>query len=187
MSAAMQTGTVRNLMAASAIREVEHQASLRDRIGKSLSAAIMSGELAPGSLVTVPTLAQQFAVSATPVREALGNEVPRFEKIAFSSWQDEAIRGRIESLRADGRGQVVVAGMEAHVCVVQTSLDLLAAGLEVFLVADAVGSRGMEVRDIAIRRLERAGAHIVAHEMVAFEWLGRGDTKEFKDLIEVIK
>jgi DNA-binding GntR family transcriptional regulator len=58
-------------VAASAIREVEHQASLRDRIGKSLSAAIMSGELAPGVLVTVPTLAQQFAVSATPVREAL--------------------------------------------------------------------------------------------------------------------
>lgn len=58
-------------MAVSAIREVEHQASLRDRIGKSLSAAIMSGELAPGALVTVPTLAHQFAVSATPVREAL--------------------------------------------------------------------------------------------------------------------
>ena len=58
-------------VATSAIREVEHQASLRDRIGKSLSAAIMSGELAPGVLVTVPTLAQQFAVSATPVREAL--------------------------------------------------------------------------------------------------------------------
>jgi DNA-binding GntR family transcriptional regulator len=58
-------------VATSAIREVEHQASLRDRIGQSLSAAIMSGELAPGVLVTVPTLAQQFAVSATPVREAL--------------------------------------------------------------------------------------------------------------------
>ena len=58
-------------MAISAIREVEHQASLRDRIGKSLSAAIMSGELEPGALVTVPTLAHQFAVSATPVREAL--------------------------------------------------------------------------------------------------------------------
>ncbi|MEO6505036.1 MAG: GntR family transcriptional regulator [Terrimesophilobacter sp.] len=59
------------LVAASAIREVEHHASLRDRIGKSLSAAIMSWELEPGALVTVPTLALQFAVSATPVREAL--------------------------------------------------------------------------------------------------------------------
>ncbi len=77
--------------------------------------------------------------------------------------------------------------MEAHVCVGQTTLDLIAAGFDVFLVADAVGSRSTEVRDLAVRRLERAGARIVAHEMVAFEWLGRGDTKEFKDLIEVIK
>lgn len=125
--------------------------------------------------------------TADSVLAALGDEVPRFAKIAFSSWQDDTIRGRIEGLLRDGRNQVVVAGMEAHVCVGQTCLDLLANGYEVFLVADAVGSRASEVRDIAIRRLERAGAHIVTHEMVAFEWLGRGDTKEFKDLIEVIK
>ncbi len=125
--------------------------------------------------------------TANSILEALGNDVPRFDKIAFSSWRDDAIRGRIEALRGDGLDQVVVAGMEAHVCVGQTSLDLIAAGLQVFLVADAVGSRAADVRDIAIRRLERAGAHIVTHEMVAFEWLGRGDTKEFKDLIEVIK
>lgn len=125
--------------------------------------------------------------TATPVLDALGNDIAKFDKIAFSSWKDDAIRARIESLKEGGRDQVVVAGMEAHVCVGQTSLDLLAAGLSVFLVADAVGSRAADVRDIAIRRLERAGAHIVAHEMVAFEWLGRGDTKEFKDLIEVIK
>jgi nicotinamidase-related amidase len=77
--------------------------------------------------------------------------------------------------------------MEAQVCVGQTTFDLLAAGLDIFLVADAVGSRGGEVRDLAIRRLERAGARIVTNEMVAFEWLRRGDTEEFKDLIEVIK
>ncbi len=125
--------------------------------------------------------------TAPQVLAALGNETAALGKIAFSSWQDQAIRARIEALRDEGRTQVVVAGMEAHVCVGQTSLDLIAAGLDVFLVADAVGSRSAEVRDHAIRRLERAGAHIVTHEMVAFEWLGRGDTKEFKDLIEVIK
>jgi DNA-binding GntR family transcriptional regulator len=58
-------------MTASSISKVEHMSSLRDRIGGSLSAAIVSGELAPGTLVTVPTLAVQFEVSATPVREAL--------------------------------------------------------------------------------------------------------------------
>ncbi|MEO9095313.1 MAG: GntR family transcriptional regulator [Microbacteriaceae bacterium] len=58
-------------MTPTSIRKVEHVSSLRDRIGKSLSAAIMSGEIAPGTLVSVPTLAAQFAVSATPVREAM--------------------------------------------------------------------------------------------------------------------
>lgn len=58
-------------MTVSTIRKVEQVASLRDQIGKSLSAAIISGELAPGTLVSVPTLASQFAVSATPVREAM--------------------------------------------------------------------------------------------------------------------
>ena len=58
-------------MSTPAIRKVEQVASLRDRIGKSLSAAIISGELAPGTLVSVPTLATQFDVSATPVREAM--------------------------------------------------------------------------------------------------------------------
>lgn len=58
-------------MTVSTIQKVEQAASLRDRIGKSLSAAIISGELAPGTLVSVPTLAAQFAVSATPVREAI--------------------------------------------------------------------------------------------------------------------
>lgn len=125
--------------------------------------------------------------TAVPVLEALGNDVPRLEKIAFSSWKDAAIRNRIEALYREGRDQIVVAGMEAHVCVGQTCLDLIAAGMNVFLVADAVGSRAVEVRDLAIRRLKRAGAHAVAHEMVAFEWLERGDTKEFKELVEVLK
>ena len=58
-------------MAPTSIRKIEHGSSLRDRISRSLSAAIVSGELALGALVTVPTLAQQFDVSATPVREAL--------------------------------------------------------------------------------------------------------------------
>jgi nicotinamidase-related amidase len=122
-----------------------------------------------------------------PILTALGNDVPRLEKIAFSSWKDDAIRDRFDRLRRDGCDQVVVAGMEAHVCVGQTVLDLVAEGFHVFLVADAVGSRSTLVRDLAVRRLANAGARIVAHEMVAFEWLGRGDTKEFKDLIEVIK
>lgn len=121
------------------------------------------------------------------VREAAGNGTPVFEKIAFSCWRDEAIRDRIAGLRSAGRDQIVVAGMESHVCVAQSTLDLLAAGLEVFLVADSVGSRETAVRDIAVGRLAAAGATVVAHEMVAFEWLGRGDDPAFKDVIALLK
>lgn len=121
------------------------------------------------------------------VREAGGNDTPVFEKIAFSCWRDDAIRGRIEKLRAAGREQVVVAGMEAHVCVAQTALDLIANGLDVFLVADSVGSREAAARDIAIGRLRDAGATLVAQEMIAFEWLGRGDDPAFKDMIALLK
>ncbi len=77
--------------------------------------------------------------------------------------------------------------MEAHVCVCQTVLDLLQEGFHALVVADAVGSRVAEVRQLALDRMARAGAEIVSHEMVAFEWLERGDVPEFKDLIGVIK
>lgn len=128
-----------------------------------------------------------LGVTVAPVREAAGNDTPRLEKIAFSCWRDDAIRSRIEGLAQDGRDQIVVGGMEAHVCVGQTVLDLLAHGRHVFLVADAVGSREPRVKDLAVERFRGAGAHIVAQEMIAFEWLERGDDPAFKDLIKLIK
>ena len=121
------------------------------------------------------------------LREAAGNEAPCLAKITFSCWRDETIRNRVETLAAGGRDQIVVAGMETHVCVGQTVLDLLANTKTVFLVADAVGSREARVRDLAIERYRKAGADIVAQEMIAFEWLDRGDDPAFKDLISLIK
>ncbi len=119
--------------------------------------------------------------------EAAGNDSPRLEKNAFSSWKDTAIRARIEGLAREGRDQIVIAGMEAHVCVGQTALDLLGPMRAVFLVADAVGSRQTMARDLAIARLRDAGAIIVSQEMIAFEWLERGDVAEAKAIITLVK
>jgi nicotinamidase-related amidase len=121
------------------------------------------------------------------VRNAAGNETPCLEKISFSCWKDDAIRARIEHLERHGQDQLVIAGMEAHVCVGQTVLDLLAHGKAVQVVADAVGSRDASVKDLAVERFRSAGANIVSQEMVAFEWLARGDDPAFKDLIRLIK
>jgi nicotinamidase-related amidase len=116
-----------------------------------------------------------------------GNETPILDKIEFSALRNGAIKARLGALRAQGREEIVVAGMEAHVCVAQTCLDLIAAGYKVRLIADAVGSREPAAREIALDRLARAGATVVHHEMVAFEWLGRGDDPRFKDVLAIVK
>jgi nicotinamidase-related amidase len=125
--------------------------------------------------------------TADAVIDAAGNEPPRLETITFSCWKDQAIRARVEGLAAKGRDQVVVAGMETHVCVGQTVLDMLAHDQTIMLVADAVGSRQARTRDIAIDRMRAAGAEIVTQEMIAFEWLERGDAPEIKDVLRILK
>lgn len=80
------------------------------------------------------------------------------------------------------RRQVIVCGAEAHVCVQQTALDLRWAGKEVFVVADASGSRDPANRDLAFERMRGHGIEIVSREMVAFEWLKRGGTDLFREV-----
>ncbi|HEY1375739.1 MAG TPA: isochorismatase family protein [Gemmataceae bacterium] len=79
-----------------------------------------------------------------------------------------------------GRSTVLLAGIEAHVCVLQTALDLMDRGLQVFVAADAVASRDEFDRDVALRRVERAGAVLITAETAAFEWLGSAASPAFK-------
>lgn len=85
------------------------------------------------------------------------------------------------------RPQIVVAGCEAHVCVLQTVLSLLDAGRRVYVVRDAIGSRREESKEAAIRRMERHGADIVTTEMVVFEWLGTAEHPRFREAAALIK
>ncbi len=85
------------------------------------------------------------------------------------------------------RPDIVVAGCEAHVCVLQTVLGLLDGGRRVFVVRDALGSRRAESKETAIRRMERHGAEIVTTEMVVFEWLGTARHPRFREAVALIK
>jgi nicotinamidase-related amidase len=85
------------------------------------------------------------------------------------------------------RPDVVVAGCEAHVCVLQTVLGLLDAGRRVYLVRDAVGARRPESKETAIRRMERHGAEIVTTEMVAFEWAETAEHPRFRDVVALVR
>ena len=82
---------------------------------------------------------------------------------------------------------IVVAGCEAHVCVLQTVLGLLDRSRRAYVVADAIGSRRPENKAAALARLDRAGAEIVTTEMVLFEWLGSADDPAFKPVVALVK
>jgi nicotinamidase-related amidase len=85
------------------------------------------------------------------------------------------------------RNTVVIAGCEAHVCLLQTALDLLEDEFEVWVVTDACGSRTERNRDAAFDRLAGAGAELVTTEMVAFEWLRSAEHPVFADVLTLIK
>lgn len=106
------------------------------------------------------------------------------EKMCFSASGCEAFTSR---LSASGRKQVIVAGIETHVCVYQTVSDLLRSGYEVTLIADAVSSRTERNRDIAIRRMEMEGAKISSTEMALFEITTLSGTDEFKAISKLVK
>jgi nicotinamidase-related amidase len=122
-----------------------------------------------------------------PIRSIIGADVPVLDKLYFSCVKDEALRHQFEEHRDVGRGQVVMAGIEAHVCIAQTALDLLVDGYEVFVVGDATGARTAQMRDMAFARLRQAGVVIAHSEMVLFEWLEKAGTDDFKALLPLLK
>jgi len=100
------------------------------------------------------------------------------EKLHFSCVAAKCLDG----LPGSERPQVVVTGTESHVCVLQTVLDLRGQGKEVFVVAEAVGSRRPSDKELALARMRSHGVHIVSREMVAFEWLGQAGSDEFREI-----
>jgi nicotinamidase-related amidase len=130
----------------------------------------------------VPVAAtEQYPQGLGPTVPALAAHLPRGsigEKVHFSC----AAAGCLAALPGAERPQVVIAGIEAHVCVLQTALGLAAAGREVFVVADGVGSREPANRALALERMARRGVGIVSREMVGFEWLERAGTERFRTI-----
>src|SRR5690348_6510672 len=113
--------------------------------------------------------------------------VPNFaplEKVAFSACGAEGLIARLEAASVS---DVILCGVETHVCVSQTCLDLLEADYRVFVVDDAMSSRTKENHLIGMQRMRAAGAVIVSTEMIIFELLERAGTDEFKKILPLVK
>jgi nicotinamidase-related amidase len=109
-------------------------------------------------------------------------------KTTFSCADDQVLRQKLAQLK---RAQVILCGIEAHVCVLQTALGLSGteppSGLSPVVVADATSSRTTANREAALARLRADSVQIATTEMVLFEWLGRAGTPEFKELSRLIR
>lgn len=126
---------------------------------------------------------ERLGVTNSGIIEALG-DVPRLPKMEFGCLANDAFR---ETLEETGRNQLVIVGMETHVCVMQTALEALELGHEVFIVRDAVVSARKSDYDAGLERMRQEGALLVSTEMVIFELLRKAGTPEFKKVLPLIK
>ncbi len=143
---------------------------------------VLTEQYPQGLGATHPEVLEVFDGLETPKR--------RLSKISFGCCGDSSFEETLRELRPDlapGRLQLIVAGIEAHVCVMQTVLEALRAGHQVQLCWEAVSGRGAEYREWALARMQQAGASITNHESVAFEWARDKDHPHFKAMSAVMK
>jgi nicotinamidase-related amidase len=160
---------------------VDVQESFRPYASFEAVAGACAKLLQAARILEVPALvSEQYPKGLGPTAHEVGLlDEPRIEKTVFSAV-------RAEGFDIDGRGQALVCGIEAHVCVSQTVHDLLARGIEVHVPADAVGSRHAIDYERGLERMQRAGAVVTTVEAALFELLERAGTPEFKEVQKLI-
>lgn len=130
------------------------------------------GDMEPDVLAALADIEQQ------------GARVMRLDKLSFDCFSEEEFRSAVSEC---GRRQLVIAGMESHICVAQTALAGIRDGLEVHVAADACCSRSDEHHHLALARVGHAGGVVSTSESAAYELVGRAGTDEFKALLAVVK
>lgn len=162
-----------------------------------LMPAIADGARVAARALRLARLAQALQVPCTGTEQSPDKLGPMEEplrglcaQVLAKTHFDACAAGLLEPVRAAaaaGREQVVIAGCEAHVCLLQTALGLRAAGLSLWVVADACGSRDRADRELALARLQGAGAVLVSSEMVGFEWVREAGHPQFRTLQALVR
>ena len=117
------------------------------------------------------------------VRGVLADVEP-ISKFSFSCWGSDRFVGRLEELQPEN---VLIAGIETHVCVYQTTRDLVKAGYVVEVISDAVSSRTLDNKIVGLEKIKRAGAGITSVETALFELLGEAEDDRFKEILAIVK
>jgi len=155
-------------------------------ITRNLERLVRGAHLLGVPVILTEQYVKGLGPTVAPLRHAL-EETAGYRPIEKSCFSAYGCAPFTEQLGALGRRQAIVAGVETHVCVYQTALDLAASGAEVTIVADAAGSRTAENKEIALRRLVAEGVKLSSTEMVLFEMTVASGTDEFRAISKLVK
>jgi nicotinamidase-related amidase len=137
------------------------------------------------SEMDVPVLVcEQYPKGLGQTIEPLRSQIPvhaTIEKVSFSAYRDQHFQHQLHSIH---RKQIILTGIETHVCVMQTALDLIQTNYDVFVVSNAVSARHEHDHHIALERMRQAGVQIITSEMIFFEWIKQAGTPVFKALTQ---
>ncbi len=140
--------------------------------------------LKSATLLNIPVMATEqypkgLGGTEPEILKMLPDSTTMYEKTSFSA---AGADGFTDNLEKSGRKQVLIVGMEAHVCILQTAMDLFNRGYEVFVIADAVCSRQRESYETALIRMRQTGIVISDAESILFEWLKDANHEQFKSI-----
>ena len=155
----------------------------KDRFFANLQKIIKGAQVLGIPIILTEQIPEKLGSTIPEIAQLLSDVRP-IRKVSFSCGGSDAF---MKALEASGRKQVLLTGMETHVCVYQTTLDLLRSGYEVHIVADAVSSRAAENREVGLEKIKDAGAILTSTEMALFELLKVAEGAEFKEIIKIVK
>lgn len=162
------------------LHDIMHE---KEGLDGNLERMIRCAQLLEIPILGTEQLPEKLGSTSEPFKSLLA-KAAMIPKSAFSCCGEPKF---IEALERSEKSQAILVGIETHVCIYQTALDLLEAGIEVFVVADAVSSRAPENKALALRAMHAAGAKVLPTETVLFALLRDAADPRFKELLKLIK
>lgn len=141
------------------------------QVGQALGIPVLATEQNPSRLGTLDPSLIPFVASPFP-------------KMTFSCWGSSQFREAVES---SGKSCIVLTGVESHICVALTALDLVNAGYNVFVCPDAISSRSVEMHKLGMERMRDSGVMPSHSDTLVYEWLGTAEHPKFKDVLKLVK
>lgn len=156
----------------------------RERVIRNVGLLVRAAEILRVPIVPTLQYAQKMGGPVPEIAAALPSQLIPFDKTCFSCMGDDAFASEV--LRS-GRKQLLLCGVETHICVCQTALDLVAAGYQVHVAGDSVSSRSKANVRAGIGKMEQSGVILSSAELAIYEMLMDAGAPEFRDILPLVK